>query len=83
MGASRKDVPGQGGGGWVSAQRGQSKATIIVTITSWGEKGGRGSKSPDFEGTSYMDGEGPKSPTTHCAVGNRCVEEVQLLVGML
>ena len=30
-----------------------------------------------------MDGEGPKSPTTHCAVGNRCVEGVQLLFLML
>ena len=30
-----------------------------------------------------MDGEVPKSPTTHCAVGNRCVEGVQLLFLML
>ena len=39
-------VRGRGG----SAQRGQSKATFIVTMTSWGDK-----VSPDYEGTSFMD----------------------------
>ena len=32
-GVSRKDVPGEGGGGG-SGERGQSKATFIVTMTS-------------------------------------------------
>ena len=39
-----------------SAQSGQSKGSYIVTVTSWLGQGGRGSKSPNFEGTSFLDG---------------------------
>ena len=46
-------VRGEGG---LSALKGQSKATFIVTMMSGGDRGGRGSKSPDFEVTSFMDG---------------------------
>ena len=45
-------VRGRGG----SAQRGQSKTTFFCNNDVIGRtRGGRGSKSPDFEGTSFMD----------------------------
>ena len=43
---------------WQPVNKSQPKrgnATITVTITSQNGPGGRVSKSPDFEGTSFMD----------------------------
>ena len=55
MGASRKDVPGQGGGGGISPKGTKYSNLYSNNDVIGGTKGGRGSKSPDFEGTSFMD----------------------------
>ena len=60
LGAIQKGRPRSGGRGG-SAQRGQSKATFIVTMTSKGDKGEGGKKNPDFEGTSFMDAPQPET----------------------